>query len=82
MIRTYIDRRLDDPDLSAERIAGAHQISVRYLHRLFEDEEATVGRLILLRRVEECARELARRGRVSSSISVVASRWDPGDHIG
>ncbi|GHK01487.1 AraC family transcriptional regulator [Streptomyces sp. Y2F8-2] len=74
-IRQYIDRHLDDPELSAERIAGAHLISVRYLHRLFEGEGVTVGRLILRRRVEECARELARRGRVSPSISVVAARW-------
>ncbi|POX45101.1 helix-turn-helix domain-containing protein [Streptomyces sp. Ru72] len=74
-IRRYIDRHLDDPELSAERIAGAHLISVRYLHRLFEGEGVTVGRLILRRRVEECARELARRGRVSPSISVVAARW-------
>ncbi|MDT0464918.1 helix-turn-helix domain-containing protein [Streptomyces gibsoniae] len=74
-IRRYIDQHLDDPGLSAEGIARAHLISVRYLHRLFQGEEVTVGRLILRRRVEECARELARRGRVSPSISVVATRW-------
>ncbi|MGW1259637.1 helix-turn-helix domain-containing protein [Streptomyces sp. NPDC002513] len=74
-IRQYIDRHLHDPDLSAEDIARAHLISVRYLHRLFQGEGVTVGRLILHRRVEECARELARRGRVGPSISVVASRW-------
>ncbi|WP_159007093.1 helix-turn-helix domain-containing protein [Streptomyces sp. NRRL S-813] len=74
-IREYIDRHLDDPELSAERIAAAHFISVRHLHRLFEDEGVTVGRLMLRRQVDECARELARRARVSRSISVVASRW-------
>ncbi|MFF4961494.1 helix-turn-helix domain-containing protein [Streptomyces sp. NPDC001222] len=74
-IRRYIDQHLDDPDLSAEGIARAHLISVRYLHRLFQGEGVTVGRLILRRRVEECARELARRGRVSPSVSVVATRW-------
>ena len=68
-------RHLDDPGLSAEGVARAHLISVRYLHRLFQDEGVTVGRLILRRRVEECARELARRGGVSPSISVVATRW-------
>ncbi|GKQ34091.1 helix-turn-helix domain-containing protein [Streptomyces sp. A012304] len=74
-IREYIDRHLDDPELSAERIAAAHLISVRYLYRLFEDEGVSVGRLILRRRVEECARELVRRARVSQSIAVVAARW-------
>jgi AraC-like DNA-binding protein len=74
-IRAYIDRHLGDPDLSTERIAVAHLISVRYLHRLFEGEGVTVGRLIQRRRVEQCARELSRRGRVSPSLSAVAARW-------
>ncbi|MFI6932239.1 helix-turn-helix domain-containing protein [Streptomyces sp. NPDC050287] len=74
-IRQYIDRHLGDPDLSAERIARAHLISVRYLHRLFEGEGITVGRLIQRLRVEGCARELSRRGRVGPSLSVVAARW-------
>lgn len=74
-IRQYIDRHLGDPDLSAEQIAAAHLISVRYLHRLFEAEGVTVGRLIQRQRVERCAGELARRGRSSPSIAVVAARW-------
>ncbi|MYY86298.1 MULTISPECIES: helix-turn-helix domain-containing protein [unclassified Streptomyces] len=74
-IHQYIDRHLGDPDLSAEQIAAAHLISVRYLHRLFEAEGVTVGRLIQRQRVERCAGELARRGRSSPSIAVVAARW-------
>ncbi|MCF3122578.1 helix-turn-helix domain-containing protein [Streptomyces arenae] len=74
-IRRYIDRHLGDPELSADLIAAAHLISVRYLHRLFEAEGVTVGRLIQRQRVERCAGELARRGRSSPSIAVVAARW-------
>ncbi|MFK4066696.1 helix-turn-helix domain-containing protein [Streptomyces sp. NPDC029674] len=74
-ILEYIEAHLGDPELSAERIAAAHLISVRYLHRLFEAEGVTVGRLIQRRRVEKCAHELARRSRVTPSIAVVASRW-------
>ncbi|WAL93200.1 helix-turn-helix domain-containing protein [Streptomyces sp. Je 1-369] len=74
-IRQYVDRHLGDPELSAERIAAAHLISVRYLHRLFEAEGVTVGRLIQRLRVERCAGELTRRGRSSPSIAVVAARW-------
>ncbi|KUF18186.1 hypothetical protein AT728_24720 [Streptomyces silvensis] len=74
-IRQYIDRHLGDPELSAELVAAAHLISVRYLHRLFEAEGVTVGRLIQRQRVERCAGELARRGRSSPSIAVVAARW-------
>ncbi|MEU9420088.1 helix-turn-helix domain-containing protein [Streptomyces sp. NPDC048272] len=74
-VREHIDRHLGDPDLSPERIAAAHGISVRYLHRLFETQDITVGRLIHQRRVEQCERELSRRGRVNPSISAVAQRW-------
>lgn len=50
-------------------------MSVRYLHRLFEGEETTVCRLIQRRRLEECSRELARRGRATPTVAAVAHRW-------
>ncbi|MGW8762844.1 AraC-like ligand-binding domain-containing protein [Streptomyces sp. NPDC055815] len=74
-VRDFINRNLGDPDLSPERIARAHRISVRYLHRLFEGEGTTVGQLIRQRRLEECGRELARRGRTAPTVSAVAQRW-------
>ncbi|MBB4927968.1 AraC-like DNA-binding protein [Kitasatospora kifunensis] len=74
-IRAHIDRHLGDPALSPEGIADAHRISIRYLHRLFEAQDTTVSRLIQRRRLEECGRELARRGRASPTVSVVARRW-------
>ncbi|MFI0237919.1 helix-turn-helix domain-containing protein [Streptomyces sp. NPDC016845] len=74
-IRDHIDRHLADPALSPEDIAKAHHISVRYLHRLFEGEDVTVGRLVQRRRLEECARELALGGRDLPSVASVAQRW-------
>ncbi|TXS38826.1 AraC-like ligand-binding domain-containing protein [Streptomyces sp. OR43] len=74
-VRDHINRHLGDPDLSPESIARAHRISTRYLHRLFEGEGTTVGRLIQKRRLEECGRELARRGRTAPTVSAVAQRW-------
>ncbi|CAM5647432.1 helix-turn-helix domain-containing protein [Streptomyces tanashiensis] len=74
-VRDHINRNLGDPDLSPERIARSHRISVRYLHRLFEGEGTTVGALIRQRRLEECGRELARRGRTAPTVSAVAQRW-------
>ncbi|MFE4619242.1 helix-turn-helix domain-containing protein [Streptomyces sp. NPDC056747] len=74
-VRDHINRNLGDPDLSPERIARTHRISVRYLHRLFEGEGTTVGRFIRQRRLEECGRELARRGRTAPTVSAVAQRW-------
>ncbi|WP_426404969.1 helix-turn-helix domain-containing protein [Streptomyces sp. R-07] len=74
-VREHIERNLGAPDLSPESIAQAHGMSVRYLHRLFEGEETTVCRLIQRRRLEECSRELARRGRATPTVAAVAHRW-------
>ncbi|MER7718567.1 helix-turn-helix domain-containing protein [Streptomyces flaveolus] len=74
-IRSYIDTHLRDPDLSPARIAGAHRISVRYLHLLFENQDTTVYRLVLRRRVEECLRDLARRGPAATTVSAVVRAW-------
>ncbi|MEW2251709.1 helix-turn-helix domain-containing protein [Streptomyces sp. NPDC006975] len=74
-IRAHIDRNLRDPDLSPARVAAAHGISLRRLHVLFEGEDTTVHRLIQRRRLEECARELLRRGRAGRTIAAVARGW-------
>ncbi|MFF3510762.1 helix-turn-helix domain-containing protein [Streptomyces sp. NPDC002573] len=74
-IRDHIDRELADPLLSPTTIAQAHGVSVRYLHRLFEDEPTTVSRLILERRLELCARELTRIGEAAPTVASVARRW-------
>ncbi|MFD8689671.1 helix-turn-helix domain-containing protein [Streptomyces sp. NPDC059651] len=71
-INTYVDEHFRNPSLSPESIAKAHHISLRYLHRVFEPEEVTVGRLIQRRRLEESARELARPGGRTVAVAAVA----------
>lgn len=73
-IQAYIDRHLADPELTPQVIARAHHISLRYLHKLFESEDATVGRWIQRRRLEECRRDLTRH-RSAHTIAAVAHRW-------
>ncbi|GAB2861659.1 helix-turn-helix domain-containing protein [Actinocorallia aurea] len=73
-IQTFIDHHLADPDLTPQVIAQAHHISLRYLHKIFESEDVTVGRWIQQRRLEECRRDLRRR-RNNSTIAAVAHRW-------
>ncbi|MEV5434151.1 helix-turn-helix domain-containing protein [Streptomyces sp. NPDC052701] len=74
-LRAFIDQHLADPDLSPQTIADAHHISVRYLHRLFEHEGATVGRWILRRRLQAARRDLGRGGRTGPTVTAVAQRW-------
>lgn len=74
-IKAYIGRHLADPGLTPETVARAHHISVRYLHRLFEGEDTTVGRWIHVRRLEACREELAGRRAAHLTIAAVAYRW-------
>ncbi|MDX2523304.1 helix-turn-helix domain-containing protein [Streptomyces europaeiscabiei] len=71
----FVDEHLADADLSPEVIARAHHISVRYLHKLFQDEGTTVGRWIQRRRLEECRRDLVLGVRNRRTIASVAGRW-------
>ncbi|WKU48729.1 helix-turn-helix domain-containing protein [Streptomyces sp. VNUA116] len=74
-VKDHILRHLGDPDLSPERIAAAHHVSVRYLHKLFRFEGVTVARWIRRRRLEVCRRELARPTEDRATVAAVAGRW-------
>ncbi|MFD7914320.1 helix-turn-helix domain-containing protein [Streptomyces sp. NPDC059752] len=74
-IRWYTNQRLGDPALRPETIAAAHFISVRLLHKLFEQEGTTLGRWLLRRRLHECRRELGRAGIAPAKVAAVARRW-------
>ncbi|WP_433788632.1 helix-turn-helix domain-containing protein [Actinoplanes sp. CA-252034] len=75
-IAGYIEARLADPDLSPPGIAAAHHISVRRLHKLFEDQPLTVAALIRRRRLERCRAELTGNG---GTVTAVAARWGFSD---
>ncbi|MGW0767152.1 helix-turn-helix domain-containing protein [Streptomyces sp. NPDC002676] len=74
-VKEYILRHLADPALSPERIACAHHMSVRYLHKLFQSDGTTVSRWIHRERLERCRRELSRPSRTAPAVSAVAQRW-------
>lgn len=74
-VKDHILRHLGDPDLSPERIAAAHHVSVRYLHKLFRFEGVTVARWIQRRRLEVCRRELARPTAGGATVAALAGRW-------
>lgn len=57
--RCFIEAHLKDPDLTPTMIAGALDVSPRYLRMLFAADRETVSGYILRRRLEECARHLA-----------------------
>lgn len=77
-IKQYIENNLEDPELRPQTLANQFSISVRYLHLLFSEEEATVSRWILTRRLERCRCELVAAGS-QKSITKVAFRWGFND---
>jgi AraC-like DNA-binding protein len=57
-IHSFIERHLGTWQLSPATIAAAHHISVRHLHRIFQEQGTTVGTWIRHRRLERCRRDL------------------------
>jgi AraC-like DNA-binding protein len=76
-IVSFIEANLADPLLSAPTVAAHFGISIRYLHRVFEETDKTFGQIVLERRLLRCAKELDTS--VDSRISDVAFRWGFGD---
>jgi AraC-like DNA-binding protein len=74
-VRDFILRHLGAESLSPATIAAAHNISVRYLHKLFQDEGLTVADWIRRHRLERCRRELADPLQYDRPIHAIATRW-------
>lgn len=74
-IKAFIDARLEDPELSSSGIADAHNISPRYLQKLFENEGITVTDWIRGRRLEHCRNDLVDPRLAGTSIATIAARW-------
>ncbi len=74
-VRSYIDQHLADPDLSPEQIADAHHVSLRYLQKLFADEQTTLAAWIRQRRLDGCRRDLAGPYAVNRTVASIAARW-------
>ena len=54
----FIENNLHNPELSNQQIADSQGISLRYLHRLFEDEAETIHAMILQKRLEKAKQML------------------------
>ncbi|MFF5497429.1 helix-turn-helix domain-containing protein [Streptomyces aquilus] len=74
-VKATIDARLAEPELSPGVLAAEHGISLRYLHKLFQERGTTVGGWIRRRRLEACRAELARPSAADRTIAAVAARW-------
>ncbi|MDO3704591.1 helix-turn-helix domain-containing protein [Micromonospora sp. C28SCA-DRY-2] len=74
-VEAFVERHLGDPELRPATVATAHHVSLRTLHRLFEDADTTVAALIRNRRLARCHRDLADERLRGLSVRTVAARW-------
>ena len=79
-IEGFVSEHLADRQLTPRSIAGAHNISVSYLHRLFSERGTTVAASIRGRRLERARRDLADPVLRSTSVGRIAVRWGFADH--
>jgi len=71
-VKAYIESQLADPELSVERIAHACNISVRALHRLFDEDPAgSVSSYLWRRRLTRCADALRDPNQLHRSITEI-----------
>ncbi|MET8883833.1 helix-turn-helix domain-containing protein [Streptomyces rubiginosohelvolus] len=74
-IHAFIRDNLGDTRLTPAAIAAAHHISLRYLHKLFQQEGHTVAGWVRERRLERCRRDLADPHLAARPINAIAARW-------
>ena len=78
-ILTWIDDHLGDDGLTPGRIATAHHISVRYLHKLFQASGMSVCDVVRRRRIERIKEDLCSPAHSTWSVSAIGARWGVGD---
>jgi AraC-like DNA-binding protein len=73
-VKDYINRVLDDPDLSSERLCRIFGLSRATLYRMFE-KEGGVQRHIDARRLDRCFAELHNAPATCGRVGEVSRRW-------
>lgn len=83
-VRAHIERRLSDPALDPATVAAAAGISVRYANAVLAQQDTSLARLILTRRLERCRKALGDLTQAHRSISDIAYFWGFSDmtHFG
>jgi AraC family transcriptional activator of tynA and feaB len=79
-LKAIIDARLSDPTLKPADAAAAAGISVRYANDLLAEQNYSLERYILRRRLERCRRALEDPQQAHRMIGEIAFSWGFSDH--
>jgi len=74
-IKQVINQSLHRPDLCVGELAKQFGYSIRYIQRLFSEEDCTVSKYIRRQRLEGCKRQLADAAWLHHSITEIAFNW-------
>ena len=74
-IQAFIQQHLQNSQLTPGAVAAAHHISLSYLHRLFQEQGATVSTWIRRQRLERARRDLADPTLHTTPIHAIAANW-------
>jgi AraC-like DNA-binding protein len=74
-VQDFILQHLHEEDLNPTRIAAANNVSLRYLHMLFQRSDLTVSEYILNSRLHACKQALTDPAFQRLQISEIAFRW-------
>ncbi|MFQ6144600.1 helix-turn-helix domain-containing protein [Streptomyces seoulensis] len=73
-VKSFVRRRLNDPELTPATVAAAHHISLRTLHYLFREDGSTVGEFLREQRLEQCRGDLANPRLADWTIAAIGAR--------
>jgi AraC-like DNA-binding protein len=75
MVLAYAAQHLREQDLTPQRIAAHHNISLRYLYKLCAGADIRLMDWIIEQRLKGARRDLADPGRNAPTIAAIAYRW-------
>ena len=75
----YIVQHLRDPAMTPERIAVAHDISLRHLYRLWAHNEVGIAEWVMRERLAGAARDLRDPAQNAAPVAAIARAWGFSD---
>ncbi len=74
-IKSFVETRLSDPGLNCTLVSEAHGISVRYLNKLFENDEVSLSEWMWARRLDKARVSIESSQTTGQSITQIAYDW-------
>ncbi len=78
-VKAYIKMHLSESDLNPNKVANGVGLSSRYINTLFKEEETSLMRYILKRRLKKCRNNLVDPFHIGDRISDIAFQWGFND---